>query len=308
MRFASFVLLLLVAPAVFAQADEPARQVLDDCVESVEHGVIGMDALETACPGLEAALVELGVASFLSEQQRELIGLPGLMNVQSLLQRYDAAPETDAVEVDSLRPVLDSLQQPVQAKENLSWFERFKRWLRKTIGAGSAADPSSSWLSRWLDEHRMSETARDVLFYGSVLLVVLLAIVVVVNELRVARKARRKSTQAQSPNEGIGADGKAVSSVDFDAAARDDRPSLVLRMLVATLVKTGRLRAERSLTHRELSATAKFDAAEQRECFHRIAELAERVVYGGVEVPNQDLDDVVQAGRALNSHLSGAAP
>jgi hypothetical protein len=77
-------------------------------------------------------------------------------------------------------------------------------------------------------------------------------------------------------------------------------------MLVSTLVKSGRLRAERALTHSELGLRATFDDTEQRECFRRVAVLAERVVYGTGEIQPADLDPIVTAGRALNARLSGA--
>jgi hypothetical protein len=147
---------------------------------------------------------------------------------------------------------------------------------------------------------------RNVLFYGSVLLIVVLALVVIANELRIVWKGRRKSPRAPAPNQVTGG-GALASNLDIEAAARGDRPSLVFRMLVATLVKTGRLQTERSLTHRELTLRAKFDDSQQRECFNRVAELAERIVYGGDVVSNDDLDYVVQAGRTLNSQLGGAA-
>jgi hypothetical protein len=67
------------------------------------------------------------------------------------------------------------------------------------------------------------------------------------------------------------------------------------------------LQTERSLTHRELTAKARFDDPQQRESFQRVAELAERIVYGGDIAAPADLDYVVQAGRSLNSQLGGAA-
>ena len=304
MRLAALALLLLTAPVVFAQADEPARQVLDDCVESIDFEVIGMEAMEAACPGLDAALGELGLAPLLSDRQRETIGLNGLTNLQSLVQRYREPPEADAVAVDSLQSVLDSLQKPPQVEQQLTWLERFKRWLRNLLGSDKAsADP---WLSRWLDKFELTETVRNVLFYGSLLLVVGLAIAVIVNEVRVARRSRRKSSATL--NQAIGSDGaSSAGPLDLEAAARNDRPSLVFRMLVATLVKTGRLQTERSLTHRELTVKARFDDQQQRESFQRVAELAERIVYGGDSASTDDLEYVVQAGRSLNSQLGGAA-
>jgi hypothetical protein len=297
-----FVLWLLAAPAVFAQEDRSARQVLDECVESVEADVLGMPALEAECPGLEQALIDLGLDPFIADSQWDTIGLYGLMSLQSVEQRYAEPPAAREIQVDSLESILDELQQPAQAEQPLTWFERFKRWLRNLMGQQDAA--TDSWLSRWLQEHSLSETAQKVLLYAVVALVVLLALAVIVNEVRVARRGRRKRERTHASFAEASLDGPA-RSLDLDAAARNERPSILLQMLVATLVKTGRLQAERSLTHRELAARARFDDPSQRESFRRIAHLAERVVYGGDEAP-AELDEVVQAGRALHSQLTGA--
>jgi hypothetical protein len=296
-------LLLLAAPAVFAQEERSARQVLDQCIESVEADVIGMPALEQKCPGLEQALVDLGLDPFIADWQWDTIGAYGLMTLRDVEQRYSEPPAAREVQVDSLKSVLDELQQPVRAEQPLTWFERFKRWLRNLMNKQQAEQ--DSWLSRLFDEYTLSETARNILFYGSVILVVLLALAVIVNEVRVARKGWRKRDRTQASDVAFGSAEGLARSLDLDGAARSERPSILLQMLVAALVKTGRLQAERSLTHRELTVRARFDDSSQRETFRRVAQLAERIVYGGDDAP-AELDEVVQAGRALHSQLSGA--
>lgn len=304
-RLAAFLLLLLTAPAVFAQEDESARQVLDDCVGSLADDVIGIDAIEAVCPGLEDALTDLGLTPFIAEWQWETIGVSGLSDLQRVEERYRDAPEAREVTVDSLQSVLDSLQKPVQAEQSLTWFQRFQRWLRNALNRQGA--DSDSWLTRWLDEHQMSEMARQILFYGAVILVVVLAIIVIVNEVRVARRARR-TNRKQADSEAIKSHAAtAADVVELDTAARGDRPSIVLRMLVATLVKTGRLQAARSLTHSELTTRARFDDSTQRERFQRVAQLAERIVYGGDSATTADLEQIVREGRTLNDQLAGVA-
>lgn len=305
MRLAAVLLLLLTAPAVFAQEDESARQVLGDCVNSLADDVIGIDAIEAICPGVEDALSDLGLAPFIAEWQWETIGAAGLKTLQRVEERYRDAPEAREVTVDSLQSILDSLQKPVQAEQSLTWFQRFQRWLRNALDKQGA--DSDSWLTRWLDERQMSETARQILFYGAVILVVVLAIIVIVNEVRVGRKTRRANRkqadrEATEPHAATAAD-----TMDLDTASRGDRPSIVLRMLVATLVKTGRLHAARSLTHSELTTRARFDDSTQRERFQRVAQLAERIVYGGDGTATADLEQIVREGRTLNDQLSGAA-
>lgn len=304
MRSIVLSLWLLAAPAVFAEEDRPARQVLDDCIESAEADVVSMPALEEQCPGLEQALADLGLEPFIPDWQWDTIGVYGLMTLRDVQQRYSEPPAARDVQVDSLKSVLDQMKQPVQAERPLTWFERFRRWLRDLLSRQDSSG-GDSWLSRWLDEYSLSEAARTVLVYGLVILVVGIAVAVIVNEVRVARKGRRKKARNQT-NSAVGVFGDALArSLDLDAAARSERPSILLQMLVAALVKSGRLQAERSLTHRELTLRARFDDAAQGESFRRVAQLAERVVYGGDETP-AELDEVVQAGRALHSQLSGA--
>jgi hypothetical protein len=298
-----FVLWLLAAPAVFAQEDRSARQVLDECIESVADDVIGMPALEEKCPGLEQALIDLGLDPFISDEQWDRLGVYGLITLRTVADRYSESPPDRTVQAESLDSILDELKQPEQVEQPLTWLERFKRWLRNLMGQQESA--AESWLSRWFEEHTLSETARNVLFYGSLTMVLLLAAAVIINEVRVARKGRRKRDRTGAfGGTGVTGDAPAARSLDLDAAARSERPSILLQMLVATLVKTGRLQAERSLTHRELIGRAKFDDSSQRESFGRVAQLAERIVYGGDEAP-AELDEVVQAGRALHSQLSG---
>lgn len=303
MRSIVLFICLFAAPAVFAQEDRSARQVLDECIDSVEPDVIGMPALEEKCPGLEQALVDLGLDPFLSDSQWDTVGAYGLMSLRGVLDRYSAPPPARSVPAESLRSILDELKQPAQAERPLTWLERFKRWLRTFLGQQESE--KDSWLSRWLSGHSLSETARNILVYSLLTLVVLIAVGVVVNEVRVARKGRRKRDRAGvSGASGGSADALAARLLDLDAAARSERPSILLHMLVVTLVKSGRLQAERSLTHRELTARARFDDSFQRESFRRVAQLAERVVYGGDDSP-AELDEVVQAGRALHLQLSG---
>jgi hypothetical protein len=78
-------------------------------------------------------------------------------------------------------------------------------------------------------------------------------------------------------------------------------------MLVAALVRAGRLTTERSLTHREISARATLDEEPQRACLVRVAALAERTVYGGA-TPDPDAEAILAQGRALHARLMAGAP
>lgn len=301
MRCAVLVLILLIGPAAFAQSEGLQRQVLDSCIDSLGPDIVGLEDMEAACPGLEGALQQLGIAALMPKNQDSLLTHDGLINLRSLLERYEQPPPRGEVGVDSLHSVLDSLREPVAAERSLSWYERFRRWLREAFD--KKEDQANPWLQRWLDDHPMSETVRLALFYGVMALVMLLAVLIVVNEVRAARIGRRKARAANAATDLQ----NALSSASSDIESRGERASALLRTLIVTLVRTGRLHTAESLTHRELMTRARFDDATQSESFRRVTQLAEREVFSGREPANEDLDDAVRAGQSLNAQLSGAA-
>jgi hypothetical protein len=295
-------------PAVWAQTAGPGDGSAADIIASCSESTVdepGLEALEEACPGLTEALEASGYLPFLSSEKREELRTYDLPELQQVADRY-AEPPTDAeVGLASLESVLETMRKEEEAARPLTWFERFKRWLRTMLSRQQQETDSA--LARWLKDFSIPETVRLVILYASIILIILLAIGVVINELRVAGVFRRGG--APQGRRAVGADGALIidaTDADLDAASADARVPLLLRMLVSTLVKSGRLRAERALTHSELGLRAKFDDTEQRECFRRVALLAERVVYGAGSVRPEEFEPVVAAGRALNAHLAEA--
>src|SRR5690606_9754658 len=128
---------------------------------------------------------------------------------------------------------------------------------------------------------------------------ILLALIVIANELRVAgvfrRSARRGAPQGAADT--LLNDGSS-RAIDLDAAPLAERPSLLLRMLIAALMARGRVSGAAALTTGELLRRIQFADDAERACFQRVALLAERIVYGRV-TPKGDLEPVLAAGRDL---------
>lgn len=304
MRSTFLVLLLLAVPAAFAQSEDGARGVLEQCVGTLDEDVLGLEDIEESCPDLRLALEELGLTDLVSDNQLGMLTRDGLNGLRALVNRYEKEPEREAIDADSLAPVLDSLRKPPVPEKSISWFERLKRWLREIFDRQEAQSATDSWLSRWLDEHPLPEVVRWGLIYGSVGLVVLLALAIIINEVRTATRGRRRKSALDTASAADipGASGATALDIDFSG----ERPSALLRMLIATLVKTGRLSGAHSLTHRELAKRARFDDSQQRESFQKIAQLAEREVFSGKEIVSDDLGEVLRIGRSLDEQLQAA--
>lgn len=295
-------ILLLVAPAAWSQAAGEPDAVLTACVEASEQAESAtLEELEAECPGIEHALVEMGYAPFISETQLDELSWYNIQELQALRQRYVQGATGSDVRTDSLAPILNSLQDK-EAAQPPTWFDRLKRRLRDMF---DRRGESSSWFDSWLADKELPGSVREFIVYAVVFISVVLAILVIFNELRAAGVLRRRARAAkQSP----AAAGKTVASeltlADLESAAPSDRPSVVLRLLVAALVQRGRMRADRSLTHRELTARVALEDAGQRESFARVASLSERAVYGDGAVPIEEIDATVAAGRALIAALA----
>jgi hypothetical protein len=307
-RFSAFFVLLAIAPAAWSQAagqdERSALEVIDQCSESADEETIGLTAFEEECPGVTQALEQSGYLSLLSTASREELDSYDLSDLLLVDSWYDdAAPADRDVDVATLGPILDSLRAQ-ESERPPGWFERFKRWLRSMLEQQGGGSPDN-WLSRWLQEKKIPDLVAGGLIYVALAMLLGLTILVIVNELRAAGLFRPRKTQPDECAGGIVAAAEDAAA-DFDTLAVDRKASMLLRMLVATLIRSGRLRTERSLTHRELCARARFDDARQRESFQRVAALAERTVYGGGEVPAEEVEPIVAAARDLDAQLRGA--
>jgi len=281
-----------------------AQAIVTRC-SAADSDAVGLTELQEACPGLEHALVELGYAPFISEQQAEELTVHGLVDLQELTRRYREPPQAEIVpDVARLAPVLDSLQQQRRAQAPQGWIARFKQWLRDLFEQQANQKSGDTWFKRWWSEHSLSERWVNIITYGLIGMVLLLAVTVMVNEIRagwIKGSVRRRGQLADA----VALPEMAKPTLaDLDAVVPELRPALMLRVLVNTLVDAGRLRADRSLTHRELSARASFDSTDQRDGFRHIAGLGERLLYGAVPASVEEIDAAVTRGRTLQLQLA----
>lgn len=288
-----------------------AQSIVTQCSQS-DSEAVGLTELQEDCPGLEHALVELGYAPFISEDQLNALTVHSLVDLQQLTQRYRQSPQQAAItpDVAKLTPILHSLQQQQRAQVSASWLERFKKWVRELLDRPQQTS-TPSWWSRWWEERQLPARWVDRIVFGLIALVLVLALVVVVNEIR-ARRIKggvRRGAQGGDATRAPSSTQRILGSLaDLDSVAPALRPALMLEVLVGALVNAGRLRADKSLTHRELSLRAAFDGPDQRDSFRSIAELGERLLYGAETIPAEKIDAMVATGRTLHAQLAAPQP
>jgi hypothetical protein len=308
---------LLAAPAAESQETDSAagavvmqsassHDLIASCIEKASGDEIGLSELEESCPGIERALTRSGYVGFISESEADELTRYSLADLQHFAAR-DRQPSADhsaEADVAKLAPILGSLKEEQQVDRPLTLLERFKRWLNGLMQRSQ--QDQESWLSRWLRDFDVSEGVTRTIVYMSIALILLIAILVIANELRAAGVFRRRERRRAAALEPAGGSPHLshATLVDLERVPAAERPALLLRVLVNTLVNSGRLRNAKSLTHRELGARAAFDAVDQRQSFNRVASLSERILYGSGNVPPEEIDAVIVAGRTLDQQLS----
>jgi hypothetical protein len=274
--------------------------VVRKCADTASPTLKGIKALEAVCPGLQDALTGTGFDAILIDGWQLKLSAHALADMSELAQQYSRS-QRRAPDTAALPKVLESLQE--KTPQVSSWWQTFKTWLKNWL---SRSDSSlASWLNRllerWSAQTEMSVTFLKIITYCLTALVVIAALLIVVREIRAVGLGRRaeRVAQAKSSN-GI----EAHLEAKLVPGSATDALTVLLRELVIKLLQLGRLRSDRSLTHRELVMRSVFDSEEQRAAFAGVALGAESNFYGPRDRATEPADEVKRRGEALLAQLA----
>jgi hypothetical protein len=155
------------------------------------------------------------------------------------------------------------------------------------------------WLARMVGERGFPQTVIELISYVALGLVAVLAVVIVVNELRVGGVFGRRRRLAGLDNLPVAAGRGALTWDDVQKAAVLQRAGLLLELVIARLTEGLRVRSVRGLTVRELTRAVQLPDETDRERLLGLAQTAERVRFGGVEVSDVEVAAAVAGGRVL---------
>lgn len=281
-----------------------AQAVIGRCVSQTGATAAKIPALSKACPGIRAALEQLGLTAFLPPDWPKTLTRHGLDDVNALYRHFAQAPPSAAPAAASLQAIAARLAPPPPPP---SWSARIRTWIRHR--AGALLRPVLRWL-RQLGPAGMHSGGATAIFYGLTGLLLLAAAALLVFELRGAGLLRRRGAATRPPR-------RAAGGVRFqervdpqpgepDWALLREQPARVLRLLVDTLSRAHRLDHDRHLTCRELERQARFDSETERRGFARVARLAERQIYGPPGTAALS-EESLRDARMLHARLLAAA-
>jgi len=204
-RLLCAALLVLVSPLWAAEPDSlaAARKAIDDCTPHLDAQVdVGFDRIAARCPDLARALEQSAVEQWLPQgwkETRNNLSVGSLTELRSLVDRELATRATSRKpRVEKLSEVLVGLGDQRRAS-NGTW-TRFKRWLRDLLERRDA-DDHEGWFDRMVHKVGLSDAIGEIVTYVSLAVMVVLALIVVLNELRAAGLLGRRARVAANESD-----------------------------------------------------------------------------------------------------------
>lgn len=302
---------------------ELARLAIDTCLKRLNPEIdIGYERISARCPDLTRRIEQSGWSVWLPRDWKRPgndLSAGGLRQLGELLAAGDGAsaaltPASGArqLNVAALPGVLASLAGD-GAAETRGWWSRTKAWLRDVFERGEEED--DDWFSRFVAQNGFSQVAIELVSYVALALVVVLAVIIVGNELRVSGVLRRLWRRFAGRRMGVpdadtgivAVEGGAVAYWTLDEVEKADRalqPRLLLELIAWRLTEVGRLPQSRGLTVRELTHAARLSEEGDRERLSELARMSERVRFSDEPASSDAVDAALQGGRVLFERLS----
>jgi len=258
-----------------------------------------------SCPDLVEEIESSPWAETLSPDWREALSHAELSQLEYFVSYYDRRSfARRELSLSSLDEIVRGLGDAAEIINDKSLWERFVDWFDELLSDKS--DDAPGWFSEWLSNVEVSSLTIKIVFWIMSALLVAAAIGVIVMEIRAARSslpANRLRNKASRGDTGIGVGDRLLTLYDLDNAALDDKPSILLRLVLQRLEFLGVIPYDPARTHREVERAASALGSDGQEVVTRVSESAERIRFSRDENRPQEIGEVVTAGTALLGKL-----
>lgn len=273
--------------------------VIDGCLAHLDPQS-GSDGIAVRCPDLVRKLAASDAGAWLpagwAAPDNDL-SVGSLTDLRQLIaHQLSLRASAHPPDLNALKSILIELG-PTQTP---SAWSRFMRWLREALERGEPG-PASSWWN--IDSAGPSQTVIDFICYAGLAAVVIMALALILNELRVAgafaRGPDRIARDVRRTPMATALDWSTIQN-----APTRDRPRLLLELIAARLIELDRLPPARGFTVRELMQQVRLSEGEDRSLLADVAFAAERVRFSAEQIAAASLQTVIERGRRLLEHLS----
>jgi hypothetical protein len=246
--------------------------------------------LDKRCPQLAEQLGSLLNVGDSGSVEIDATSVEGLRDLQSFAVGFDSQPasaEKFSLDFDGLDALLADVL--VEGSIDDSPWERFLRWLEQYAKGGESAELDR--LLQWLEKLEAPPWLGDVMLKASVVLIVLLALMIIGNEFRLAgvlhRVRRPREPQALADTPAAAPKSRAMSLDELRGLPPRQLAAAVLEIVTTALADRGWLSASSSLTNGELIRQIGRRQSGVAGSFTSLVNAIENIIYGD-RVPDDE--------------------
>jgi hypothetical protein len=302
-------LLLCVALAAARIAVAQNAGSVDSCIRRLDPQVdIGYERIAARCPDLMRQLEQGTGSMWLPRGWNEpgnSLSAASLKELRELARRELRTTSSGATpDLKRLEPILAQLGT-TDSDASSPW-KRFKAWLQSIARSQAQSERhSGGWIARMIAQAGLSQAIVDLIACAALILVVVVAGAIVLNELRLAGLLRALFFWTPKPRISRAGPGRSSPHwLEIEQAALHERPALLLELISRQLAERGYLPPSGALTVRELLREAKLSDAD-RACLSDLALVAEQVRYSQHGVGADGLEAPLSGARELLKRLVG---
>jgi len=282
----TYCLLLLLSGQATGQANDNAYdKALDTCIEQQFNEQDAaklndpLDLIED-CPELSLLLTDQEAPGFINPALEGKTSLNRLLDERFLRQRPYSPSHQTITNLAQVKQLANNFTFDSAEIETPGWWDRFKQWLKERYGSDEQ-DSGIDWLIELLDGFSFPDWLGDTLYYFSIGLIILLAIFIVVNELRHYKRFQNRDEDFSSdaninPLHQL----RSLSWDEVQALPLNDKAAALLQYLIQQCINLEWLPDNKSYTNREFYRELKSVDQVKAQQFNEVINAAEQDIYG----------------------------
>jgi len=257
------------------------------------------------CPSLIVEIESSQWQEMLAPGWREELSYREFSQLEYFVSYYSQPASADGdISLSSLDEIVTGLGIDDQEVDSESLWDRIINWFNDLLS--EETDYGPGWLSEWLSNIWVSTSTIEVIFWTLSALIIVAAVSVIVREVRAARGSMPASvlkSKAFRHAGGIQVDERLLTIKDVDNAALNDKPSVLLRLLLQRLEVLGVVAHRPARTHRDVRNAAGELGNDGVDIISSVSESAERSRFSDEKNQAQEIGEVVSVGITLLDEL-----
>ncbi|MGD8743716.1 MAG: DUF4129 domain-containing protein [Granulosicoccaceae bacterium] len=260
--------------------------------------------LDSECPALAGQYPSHTWLQQLQPGLRNETSLNQLLDIRALLQQQQQHAQHSSRSID--RNYLQELRAELEfnsAAEEPGLWQRFINWLKEKYKDEQDEENNIDWLLDLLEGNSLPDWLGKVIFYVSMVVIIILALFIVINEIRAARRPGARRRRLQRHQGGRWAEDLPVLELlNWEQIGRlptAQQPGAILRFIIDYFIDQGWLDDDRSRTNREMWRELRASHQSAANAFNNAINLSERAIYGDHPLGQEQLRELYATAQRL---------